>query len=321
MTTPTPAAEPESTAARMARLGLRLGGRIPLRLLHAAARPAGTLAAALRLREARVAERNLALCYPALDAAARRTLSRDCLAHTAAGLLELSHLWGRDPRRMLSRVVAVDGQSLIEDGMARGRGVLLAAPHLGSWELLNLWLSSRWPLTVLYRAPEQPGVEALLRGARGALGAEQVRAEPAGVRTLLRRLHEGRMVGILPDQRPRLGEGIDAPFLGHPRHTMTLFPRLAARSGACVVFAFAERLPAAAGYRIHVLPAPDGIDDADPRRAAAALNAGLADCIARAPAQYQWTYKLFGYWQPGDPPNHVYASDPAKATLPREVSR
>ncbi len=319
MTTATP--ERPAAAVRWARLGLRLGAHVPLRLLHAAARPAAALAAGLGLREARVAERNLALCYPALDPAARRALARDCLAHTAAGLLELAHAWGRDPRRLLGHVVAADGESLIADALARGRGVLLAAPHLGAWELLNLWLSARWPLTVLYRAPEQPGLETLLRDARGALGAEQVRAEPAGVRTLLRRLHEGRLVGILPDQRPRLGEGIDAPFFGHPRRTMTLFTRLAARSGATVVFAFAERLPSAAGFRIHVLPAPPGIDDADPRRASTALNAGIERCIERAPAQYQWTYKLFGYWEPGDPPNTVYARDPARATPPREVSR
>ncbi len=43
---------------------------------------------------------------------------------------------------------------------------------------------------------------------------------------------------------------------------MVLLPRLAARTGATVLFAFAERLPRGEGYRIHFLPAPEGLADA-----------------------------------------------------------
>jgi KDO2-lipid IV(A) lauroyltransferase len=125
------------------------------------------------------------------------------------------------------------------------------------------------------------------------------------------------MVGILPDQRPRGGEGVDAPMFGLPRRTMTLFGRLAERSGAAVVFAFAERLPRGDGFRIHVLPSPPGIADADAQVAAAALNQGIAACVERAVDQYQWTYKIYGYWEPGAPPNRFYddpiAADPSEA--------
>jgi KDO2-lipid IV(A) lauroyltransferase len=72
---------------------------------------------------------------------------------------------------------------------------------------------------------------------------------------------------------------------------MVLLPRLAARTGATVLFAFAERLPRGQGFRIHLLPAPDGLDDADPRRACAALNRGVEVCVARAFTQYQWHYR------------------------------
>ena len=68
----------------------------------------------------------------------------------------------------------------------------------------------------------------------------------------------GGTVGILPDQKPRAGEGEFAPFFGRDALTMVLLPRLAARTGATVLFAFAERLPEGAGYRIHLLPAPEG---------------------------------------------------------------
>ncbi|MEO8777327.1 MAG: lipid A biosynthesis acyltransferase, partial [Rhodanobacter sp.] len=73
--------------------------------------------------------------------------------------------------------------------------------------------------------------------------------------------------------------------------TMVLLPRLAARTGATVLFAFAERLPAGAGYRVHLLPAPEGIDDPDAAVACAALNRGVQDCVELAFTQYQWQYK------------------------------
>jgi KDO2-lipid IV(A) lauroyltransferase len=146
-------------------------------------------------------------------------------------------------------------------------------------------------MAILYRPPRFPAVEQLLRKVRGALAPEQVRAEGAGVRTLYKRLAAGGAVGILPDQKPRAGEGEFAPFFGRDALTMVLLPRLAVRTGATVLFAFAERLPRGAGFRIHLLPAPEGLDDADPRRACTALNRGVEACVQVAFAQYQWHYR------------------------------
>jgi KDO2-lipid IV(A) lauroyltransferase len=126
----------------------------------------------------------------------------------------------------------------------------------------------------------------------------QVRAEAAGVRQLLRTLREGGVVGILPDQQPKGGDGEFAPFFGMPALTMTLLSRLAARSGAIVVFAWCERLPAGdpaspPAFAVHVEPAPPEIASAASGVGARALN-GMVESIARRdPAQYQWTYKRY----------------------------
>ena len=72
---------------------------------------------------------------------------------------------------------------------------------------------------------------------------------------------------------------------------MVLLPRLAQRTGATVLFGFAERLPRGGGYRLHFLAAPPGLVDADLARACTALNQGVEACVTRAFAQYQWAYK------------------------------
>ncbi len=82
---------------------------------------------------------------------------------------------------------------------------------------------------------------------------------------------------------------------------MTLVSRFASKTGAAVFFTFAERLPHGRGFRLHILPAPAGVADSDPVRAATALNAGVEQCVRMAPAQYQWSYKRFRFRPEGQP--------------------
>jgi KDO2-lipid IV(A) lauroyltransferase len=281
-----------SFAVRLTRSLIALGARVPLPAVHALGRALGGLVQLARAREWRVAARNIALVFGDRDAAAQATLVRDTLAHAGMGLTELAWVYGR-PRDALARVREVIGGEHLAAALAGGRGVLVAAPHQGSWELLNLWLSVQGPLTILYRVPQRPAFEKLLVDARGALGAEAVRAEASGVRLLFRRLKEGRMVGILPDQRPKGGEGVEVPFFGRPTVTMSLLARLAHKTGAPVLLAAAERLPNGAGWTIRIEPAEAAVADADPVVATAALNRGIERLVAHAPAQYQWTYKRF----------------------------
>lgn len=271
---------------------LRGLGVLPLPALSAAGGALGRLLWWRRHARERVhAEVNMRIVRPGLDEAARDALVRECLVETGRAVTEMAAVWGRGARRALELVREVDGLGHFEAALQSGRGLIVAAPHLGCWELLNYWLCARTPIAILYAPPRNPAWEAMLVRARGDLHPEQVRAEGAGVRTLYRRLAAGGVVGILPDQQPKQGEGQFAPFFGLDANTMVLLPRIAQRTGATVLFAFAERLARGAGYRIRILPAPDGIGDPDLRVACTALNRGVEQCVALAFPQYQWTYK------------------------------
>lgn len=270
---------------------LRLLALLPLRVLHAAGGLLGRLALGRHTRTARHVAANLAIARPGLDEAARAALLREALAESGKSATEIIKIWGAGAERALRLVREVRGEALFDAALASGKGVIVAAPHLGCWELLNYWLCRKTPMAILYRPPRIAAMEGLLRKVRGALAPEQVRAEGAGVRTLYKRLAAGGTVGILPDQKPRAGEGEIVPFFGRDALTMVLLPRLAARTGATVLYAFAERLPHGAGYRIHFLPAPEGLADADLATACRALNGGVEACVELAFAQYQWQYK------------------------------
>lgn len=287
---------------------LRLLALLPLRVLHGAGALIGRLMLWRGARAADVVAVNLAVTRPGLSAEARRTLLRGAMVEAGKSVTEIIKVWGSGATRALGLVREVRGGELFDAALASGKGVIIAAPHLGCWELLNYWLCSRTPMAILYRPPRIAAVEQLLRKVRGALAPEQVRAEGAGVRTLYKRLAAGGTVGILPDQKPRAGEGQVAPFFGRDALTMVLLPRLAARTGATVLFAFAERLSRGRGFRIHLLPAPAGLDDADLGVACTALNRGVEDCVERAFTQYQWQYKRYsadGLLSPYDGPGRV----------------
>ncbi len=272
-------------------LCLRLLALLPLRLLQAMGAGLGRLVLWRHGRTARHTAVNLRIARPQLDDAGQAALLRQVMAESGKSISEIVKVWGGGAERALGLVREVRGEALLDAALAAGKGVIIAAPHLGCWELLNYWLCRKTPMAILYRPPRIAAIEGLLRKVRGALAPEQVRADGAGVRNLYKRLAAGGTVGILPDQKPRAGEGRLAPFFDREALTMVLLPRLAARTGATVLFAFAERLPAGGGYRIHLLPAPQGLADADPAIACAALNRGVQDCVELAFAQYQWQYK------------------------------
>lgn len=272
---------------------MRLLALLPLRVLHGFGSGLGWLLWRVRSRAAHHARVNIGIVRPQTDGSMREVMVRDSMRQFGRSVTEMAWIWGRGARRALEGVREVHGRELFEAALASDRGLIIAAPHLGCWELLNYWLCAHTSMAILYRPPHVGALEPLLRKVRADLAPEQVRAEGAGVRALFKRLARGGHVGILPDQKPRAGEGRIVLFYGRDAKTMVLLPRLAARSGAQVLYAFAERLPRGRGYAIHLLPAPDGIADADVAVACRALNKGVEQCVERAFDQYQWHYRRF----------------------------
>ena len=290
------------SAQRQARLlvaATGLLGALPWALVY---RLGDGIAALWRLgdaRESRVARRNLELAFPQMAGGAREALHRRILRTTARQALETLKLWTRPPVRNLALLRQVHGGELYDQALAAGRGVIVAAPHFGNWELLNQWLASRGPIAIVYRPPESAVGDEFLQQVRGVGNVRQVRAEGAAVRQLWKVLKDGGAVGILPDQQPKAGDGEFAPFFGVQALTMTLLSRLAERTGAPVLLAWCERIGDGPGFALHVEPAPAAIGDPDPVAAVACLNAEVERIARRDPSQYQWTYKRYTLRPPG----------------------
>ncbi len=279
--------------ALFARGSLRLLALVPLPVAHRAGAAAGWLAWRLPTRMKQVTLRNLERCFPEYSADERNRLARISLAETGKTATEMGPLWSWPAQRIQQLICRVSGEQHLRDALERGNGVILAIPHLGAWEMVGLYCSLNHTVTALYRPPRLAGLDSVVRRGRERFGAELVPTNAGGVRALYKKLGEGGIVCILPDQVPSAGQGVFAPFFGIGASTMTLLSRLGRRFGSEIIFCYAERLPRGRGFHIHFSPAPEGVHDADPLLSATALNQGVEQCIRALPEQYQWSYKRF----------------------------
>jgi KDO2-lipid IV(A) lauroyltransferase len=272
---------------------LKLFAWLPLPVVHAIAHPLGWLLYGLKSKQRYYAETNLALCFPELSEAERRRLTRSSLVETVKVLLEYPLLFLGRSNRVLKLVREVSGESLLKEGLARGKGVIALVPHLGNWEVTNLYTSRHYAITSMYRPQRHFGMDAMFKQGRERFGAQLVPSNNKGMRDLLRTLHEGKLIGALPDQNPGAGTGVFVPFFGINTYTPVFAGRLANRTGASVVMVVAERLPRGRGFRINFTPASEGIYANDNNQAAASLNHDLETIIRANPEQYWWGYNRF----------------------------
>lgn len=272
---------------------LRLSAHLPLRLNHAIGAFSGRRALHGDRTELRTARTNLALCFPELSESERQQLLQQSMIELGKTFSEIGVIWFGTKAQTERLVHEVHGEGLLEAGLARGKGVILAAPHLGNWELIGAYCSPRYPMTNLYRPPRQEGMDEVLRNSRERFGSKLAPTNAKGVRVLYQALSNNELVGILPDQDPGENSGQFAPFFGIQTNTMTLLSRLAQKSGATVLCAWAERLPNSRGFALHFSAVPDEIYSDEMQTSVTALNQAVEAAIRQIPAQYQWGYKRF----------------------------
>lgn len=266
-------------------------------------RAAPALSAAARVlipRNQRVLRRNLQLAYPGLDDSERARLAKSCNFHYACGILEAGMLWHWPVSRISGQFDPTVNTQLIEYAQATQRGVVIAAPHFGSWELLSLYMTSTYDTTILYRGGKFPELEKQLAEKRMRAGARLVPVGVAGLKQLYGTLRQGGIVAVLPDQDPRRGQGRFVPFFGIPALTGVLVPRLLQKSGALLVFMVCERRPGGR-FRVRLLEPDRAVYSDDTDTALAAMNRGIEACVAIDPGQYLWAYKRYRVRPPGEP--------------------
>lgn len=259
---------------------------VPLPLIHRLGAVLGWLLHWCTPASARFQHENLQQSHICKNEVESNRLIQANIPETGKAILETLAIWQWPQEKALSFVKICHNWHLVEEALARGKGIIFLTPHLGCFEITSIYYASKNPITVLFRPPKKSWLAPLIDSGRSKGQVKLAPANVHGVRSLMQALKKGEAIGILPDQIPNEGEGEWADFFGKPAYTMTLASKLAEKTGAVVIMAFGERLAKGAGYEIH-LSAVESI--ATP----ALLNQAIETQIRQKPTQYLWRYNRY----------------------------
>lgn len=289
---PFDAPPPRSPASWPAWLGigaLALLARLPWPLQRVLGRLAGDALRLLLRERRRIAARNLDLCFPGLDAAARAALLRRHFRALGISLFEFGRAWWGSvaPQRHGLRI---EGVEHIEAARAAGRGVIVVSGHFTTLEMSARLACDAVPLAGMYRPYPQPAMEwAVLRGRSRYAAAMFAKQD---VRGAVKHLKRGGLLWYAPDQDPSRGEAVYVPFFGRPAKSLASTHQLARLSGAAVVmFEHARRDDG--GYTLRFWPAFEAFPSEDAVADTARVIGAIETMARAAPEQYLWIHRRF----------------------------
>jgi len=278
---------------------------LPRSAVDGAAGPLGFWAHWLRPERRAMIERHLRRVDPTLDGWRLRHAVQEAFDSYARYWLESFRL-PTTPAEVVAAGWADEGFEHITDGLAHGRGVILALPHLGGWEWAGRWLGDQGHhTTVIVEHIDPPELFHWFAELRKDLGMTVVPLGPDAGRQVLRALADNEIVCLLCD-RYIGGGGVEVEFFGE-RTTLPAGPAtLALRAQAPLLPVAAYFTPRPNGHLAMVRP-PISLERQgrlreDVARVTQALTHELEWLIRRAPSQWHM-------FQPNWPSDPGYGED------------
>ena len=136
------------------------------------------------------------------------------------------------------RNVRIVGLEHLAAAKARGRGVVLAGGHVGTFTFVAVRLTREgYPSWVILRFTHDPRANQLYRDMMGRLGVNWIadRPRPQCIKSCIARLLSNDILHVLIDQKPSRGKGCVVPFFGIPTEMFPGVISLALRTGASIL--------------------------------------------------------------------------------------
>lgn len=184
----------------------------------------------------RIVIRNLRIAFAGeMEMAKIHRMAKASFCRTAANMLSLAYTARLSPDR-LKDVLRVENIELLEQTLAKGRGVVLLLAHMGNWELLSRmvhFFPAGSKAGAMYRHLNNIPLDRRTRKRREADGTRMF-SKNEGFHQITGFLREGGIVGILADQRVGM-QGDLVSFFGRLTRATPLPSLLARRTKAEVL--------------------------------------------------------------------------------------
>ena len=264
---------------------------LPVRLQAAIGSAFGALLHALAAERRRIATRNIELCLPELDAAARARLVREHFSWLGRSIVERGLLWYA-PRERIQRLIEVEGDVHLAE--RTDAPVMWLVPHFMALEVaaaVQLFQTRRG--ATIYQAQSNPVFDAAVRKGRQRFGGSELFTRQDSAKPLIRAIrHQGLGFFNLPDMDFGIKDAAFVPFFGVPAATLLAPSRMARMLGMTVQPVLAEMLPHG-GWRVRFLPPLPSWPTDDALADTLHMNRWIEAEVRRCPAQYLWVHKRF----------------------------
>ncbi|AHJ74316.1 Kdo(2)-lipid IV(A) acyltransferase [Kosakonia sacchari] len=251
----------------------------------------GRLAQRLMRRRARIAQRNLELCFPHMSETERQKMVAKNFESVGMGLMETGMAWFWSDRRMSRWMDVIDFEH-VRSVQAQGRGILLIGVHFLTLEIGARMFGLNEPGIGVYRPNDNPVIDLLQTW--GRMRSNKSMIDRKDLKGMIRALKAGDVVWYAPDHDYGPRASVFAPFFAVKDAASTSGTWMLARmSQACIVPFVPRRKPGGKGYELIILEpeCSPPLDDAE--TTAAWMNKVVERCIMMAPEQYMWLHRRF----------------------------
>ena len=251
----------------------------------------------------KTARRNLEIAFPELPEAEREKIVIGTFESLGRHLGFVSHFKKFKQADVLNFVEVV-GKENFDKAHATGRGILFFTGHFGSWEVFNLLPPAfGYRVNILVRRIDNPLVENFVDKMRTRFGSVTL-DKTRSARTMFRTLENGELLGILADLNVQEREGVFVDFFGVPASTTTSIAKLALKTGAIVIPAFAVWEEERKKYVVYVEPpveyAKTDEPDEDVKNLTQSITRVVEKYVRLYPEQWLWIHKRWNTRPPGE---------------------
>jgi lauroyl/myristoyl acyltransferase len=246
-----PSRRPELLGASY-RTGARILRAVPDGLRHVAAVPGGTAWFWLSAGQRRAAVKNYAAVL-GIDPSDRLAVqvARRAFQNYGRMLMDFLLLGSLSPED-LRRRMSYDGREHLDAALAEGRGVIMAVPHMGSWDMAGSYAAALgYPVWAV--AEKFPGtLNDAVVATRQRFGLNVITLGRSAVRAITDALAANSVVALLCDLEQ--GPGVEVRFFGRRAVVPGGPAAFAIKTGAALVPAY-QYASAPGRYHVHLDPA------------------------------------------------------------------
>ena len=183
----------------------------------------------------KIIQLNLQIAFPEASQQEINQLKKQAIKNELTSYFEFVSIWGASNEKNIQRIHKIHNEHYFHEALAEKKGLVLIMPHLGTWEVMNAWLSKHTQMTILYKPVKNPDADRFVRDARSRNQANLVPTDESGVRQIFKALKQGGTTVILPDHTPDHG-GEMIKYFGIPLASSSLSAKLIQKTKARTLF-------------------------------------------------------------------------------------